>query len=234
MQSTAKTTKKKVKIQTPPHSPEEPRRRLSSSEKISPPPAALLQQQNSLDESDDSGSTATADEELEEAWRNTRRNSGSLSASASGATPSALPTSTIKAPYNPFARTLATTEAAYGLKQEDEAGDKDEDSDDPKTSNKPLYKATCRGNYTEFGTGEMTVPKMGHQALRGDTFKELRQSVLGLALLCDEGARQVVYVAPGGRVGIWVRVSWCCVASVRFLRTWGADFFFFRFGRKRF
>lgn len=101
-------------IQTPPQSPEDPPRRLSAGN-VSPPPPP-----QSPDNDDDSDSTATADSELEEAARNTRRNSGSLP------TLSTVGASATKAPYNPFARTLATQEAAYGLQPTD---DKQQDSE---------------------------------------------------------------------------------------------------------
>lgn len=97
-------------IQTPPHSPEDPPRRLSSGN-ISPPPPP---QSPDDDDDGDSDSTTTAESELEEAARNTRRNSGSLPA------PPTLAAPTVKAPYNPFARTLATQEAAYGLQDTEE------------------------------------------------------------------------------------------------------------------
>lgn len=89
-------------IQTPPHSPEDPPRRLSSGN-ISPPPPP-----KSPDDDSDSDSTTAAESELEEAARNARRNSGSLPP------PPTIGAPTVKAPYNPFARTLATQEAAYG------------------------------------------------------------------------------------------------------------------------
>lgn len=103
----AKKTTKRVVIQSPPQSPEELPRRLSSG-RVSPPPPPPPEHH---EDDDDSGSTATADSDLEQASRNTRRNSGSLQslpvpgASASGA------------PLNPFAKTLATSEAAFGLQQ---------------------------------------------------------------------------------------------------------------------
>ena len=100
-----KSTKiKRVTIVSPPQSPEETPRRLSSG-RVSPPPPPPEQHEDE----GDSDSTATADSELDQVTLNTRRNSGSLQpplgpgASASGA------------PYNPFARTLATSEAAFGL-----------------------------------------------------------------------------------------------------------------------
>ena len=97
--------KKKVKIQTPPHSPEEVPRRLSAG-RVSPPPPAT-----SYDDDESSDSTTTADSDLEQALRNTRRNSGSLPP------PPNLTTSATGAPPNPFARTLATNEAGFGLQR---------------------------------------------------------------------------------------------------------------------
>lgn len=58
--------------------------------------------------------TTTADKDLERALENTRRNS-----QGSGPLPPPVPpgTETMKAPYNPFARTLATSEASLGLQK---------------------------------------------------------------------------------------------------------------------
>ncbi|KAK3621192.1 hypothetical protein LTR22_025296 [Elasticomyces elasticus] len=104
--------KKRVVIQTPPHSPEEPHipRRFSDGKTGSPPPPHT----RSLD-GDDTDSTTTADSDVERAALNTGRKSGSLP-------PSILSTSSggqggTRAPYNPFARTLATSEAAFGLQE---------------------------------------------------------------------------------------------------------------------
>ena len=95
---------KRVTIVSPPQSPEETPRRLSSG-RVSPPPPPAEQHEDD----GDSDSTATADSELEQATLNTRRNSGSLQP------PSGPGASVSGAPYNPFARTLATSEAAFGL-----------------------------------------------------------------------------------------------------------------------
>lgn len=100
-------------IQTPPHSPEEPSipRRLSDGKTGSPPPPATK-----LDE-DDTDSTTTADSDLDQALDNTRRNSGSLPPP-----PSAFSVQPgTRAPYNPFARTLETAEAAFGLQKREAA-----------------------------------------------------------------------------------------------------------------
>ena len=96
-----------MQIQTPPQSPEELPRRLSAGRNSPPPPTPDAHD----DEDDDSDSTATADSDLDEASQNSRRNSGSL------APPLASGAPTTGAPYNPFARTLATNEAAFGLQQ---------------------------------------------------------------------------------------------------------------------
>ncbi|KAK3704497.1 hypothetical protein LTR37_013780 [Vermiconidia calcicola] len=104
-QSKSAKKKKKVKIQTPPHSPEEVPRRLSAG-RVSPPPPS-----RSFDDDNDSDTTATADSDLDQAILNTRRNSGSLSPlPAAGA-------STPGVPHNPFARTLGTSDAAFGLQR---------------------------------------------------------------------------------------------------------------------
>ncbi|EMD00020.1 hypothetical protein BAUCODRAFT_359571 [Baudoinia panamericana UAMH 10762] len=107
--------KKRVVIQTPPHSPEEPSipRRLSDGRTGSPPPPVIVRDDHETD------STTTADSDLEQALVNTRRNSGG----------SAIPTlaafggqSGPRAPYNPFAKTLATSEAKYSSTQPEEKG----------------------------------------------------------------------------------------------------------------
>ncbi|TKA63641.1 hypothetical protein B0A55_11094 [Friedmanniomyces simplex] len=115
--------KKRVVIQTPPHSPEELTsipRRFSDGRTGSPPPA--LGQQLPLEEKDDeTDSTTTADSDLERAAAvGTQWNFG-------GSVPATPPSSVVpaagfggqgggpRAPHNPFARTLATSEAAFGL-----------------------------------------------------------------------------------------------------------------------
>ncbi|KAK5172989.1 uncharacterized protein LTR77_003111 [Saxophila tyrrhenica] len=122
-----KKKKKTVKIQTPPHSPESPPRRRSSGN-ISPPPPARTRE----DDVEESDSTTTADSDLEDALRNTRRNLGSL------APPTQLgfgggndvreqgSNGGGGAPYNPFARTLATSEAAFGLQRNRDEGQQQE------------------------------------------------------------------------------------------------------------
>lgn len=100
-------------IQTPPHSPEEPSipRRLSDGKTGSPPPPATKADDG------DSDSTTTADPDLEQALANTRRNSGSLPPppTSFGIQPG------IRAPYNPFARTLETSEARFRAQGDQEA-----------------------------------------------------------------------------------------------------------------
>ncbi|WPG97337.1 Hypothetical protein R9X50_00011100 [Acrodontium crateriforme] len=123
--------KKRVTIQTPPHSPEEaparlPPRRLSEGRTDSPPPqdffSELGRENVAL-----SSAPSPADLELRQAAMNTSQNSGPLS------TPdSLLPSAPVagtggKAPYNPFARTLATSEAAY---ESSKTNDVDEESED--------------------------------------------------------------------------------------------------------
>ncbi|KAF2169762.1 hypothetical protein M409DRAFT_20177 [Zasmidium cellare ATCC 36951] len=113
-----RTKKKRVKIQTPPDSPEAQftdgngARRLSAADASgragSPPPPATTVEESE----EESDSTATADSELEEALKNTRRNSGSLPS------PDKAPASEMRAPYNPFAKTLASSDAGFGLIRE--------------------------------------------------------------------------------------------------------------------
>lgn len=88
-------------------------RRLSAG-RISPPPPPRTEE----DDVEESDSTATADSDLEQALRNTRRNSGSLEASPAGLTRA----SGTGAPYNPFARTLASSDAAFGLQRTEAIG----------------------------------------------------------------------------------------------------------------
>ena len=89
-----------------------------------PPPFAKL-------DDDDTDSTTTADSDLEQALVNTRRNSGSLPTPATSFGAQAGS----KAPFNPFARTLETSEAQFGLrrKQEDQTEHGEVDVSDPAT-----------------------------------------------------------------------------------------------------
>lgn len=100
---------------TPPHSPEEPSipRRLSDGRTGSPPPPQIEADDNESD------STATADSDIEQATLNTRRNSGSLPPPSTSFVQLQQPTA--RAPYNPFAKTLATSEAAFGLRSTDDS-----------------------------------------------------------------------------------------------------------------
>ncbi|KAK3111524.1 hypothetical protein LTR53_013142 [Teratosphaeriaceae sp. CCFEE 6253] len=98
--------KKKVVIQTPPHSPEEPRYAQRFSGSPSPPPAAQQRVGEDVYPATSEGSG------LGQAALNTRTNPGSLPPPTS--TDFGAQTSS-RAPYNPFARTLATSEAAFGL-----------------------------------------------------------------------------------------------------------------------
>ncbi|KAK5114313.1 hypothetical protein LTR62_002564 [Meristemomyces frigidus] len=101
-------TKKKKKgvIQTPPHSPEERRpsipRRFSDGLNGSPPPPLRR-----LEDEDSDSTATTADSNLDQALF-TARNSGPPPTSFGVQSSS-------RAPYNPFARTLATSEAVFGL-----------------------------------------------------------------------------------------------------------------------
>ncbi|KAK4549096.1 hypothetical protein LTR36_007552 [Oleoguttula mirabilis] len=135
--------KKRVVIQTPPHSPEEPSipRRLSDETGSPPPPVT-----RAADE--DTDSTTTADSDLEQALVNTRRNSGSVPPP---------PTSFgilagTRAPYNPFARTLETTEARFAVQSRQEG---------------PLGKETLDG------AAAQAWPGAGKPALDVDAFKNI-------------------------------------------------------------
>ncbi|KAK3677244.1 hypothetical protein LTR78_002782 [Recurvomyces mirabilis] len=104
--------KKKVVIQTPPHSPDEPKasipRRLSDGLTGSPPAPTRR-----LDDDESDSMATTADSDLEHTLLNTSRNTGPPPISFGVQSGS-------RAPYNPFAKTLATSEAAYGRAGEQE------------------------------------------------------------------------------------------------------------------
>ncbi|KAF7193231.1 hypothetical protein HII31_05457 [Pseudocercospora fuligena] len=111
-----RTKKKKVVIQTPPHSPEfvySPEnggRRLSAADSATRAPSPPPQTDPSTIEDSESESTSTADDsELERAAANAGRNLGAISQ------PEGVSTGATRAPYNPFARTLASNEAGLGL-----------------------------------------------------------------------------------------------------------------------
>jgi hypothetical protein len=102
--------KKRVTIISPPQSPvdvpERPRR-LSDGKTGSPPPPPVTVTPEDVTATN---ATSTADPNLQRAFWNTQRNSD-------GAEPLPQPGSTgiMRAPYNPFARTLATSDAHLGL-----------------------------------------------------------------------------------------------------------------------
>ncbi|KAH9845181.1 hypothetical protein Tdes44962_MAKER06755, partial [Teratosphaeria destructans] len=131
----SKTKKKRVVIQTPPHSPEEPSipRRASDGLTGSPPPPKVRR-----DDDDDVESAANSD--LEQAQINTRRNSGPLQPPT---TTFGIQTSTKSSaagsglPYNPFARTLATSEARYGLHNKSEQQEEINGNSDRQSAGRP-------------------------------------------------------------------------------------------------
>ena len=115
--ATQKKKKKSVTIQTPPHSPEEPRR--LSAGRVSPPPPS-----RGSDDEESSDGTTTADSDVESAMRNTGRDfeplgqaTGSALGVGEGPGGGGSNGQGKGAPYNPFARTLATSEAAFGLQR---------------------------------------------------------------------------------------------------------------------
>jgi len=71
--------------------------------------------------------------------------------------------------------------------------------------NKTLYEATGRGNVSEMYEGVMGQPKQGIRARKQDTFKEMRQSIMGIAFMFDQGAREIFYVDET-RKGIHLKV----------------------------
>ncbi|KAK3054851.1 hypothetical protein LTR09_004009 [Extremus antarcticus] len=146
--------RKTVTIQTPPQSPESSPQRRRSSGHISPPPPVRSRQ----DDVEDSDSTTTADSDLEAAVRNTRRNSGSLVAPAllgggfggGSGEGSGGRSGGGGAPYNPFARTLATSEAAFGLQ-----------------------RSTDEGVQQDGGEGRIGTRGVGRPAMDVDQFKNI-------------------------------------------------------------
>ena len=104
------STKKKVTIQTPPHSPEDPPRQLSSGLTSPPLPPSILGGNN--------GDTAAADAFPE--WPEAvAAGDGQQHSHVSPNPVLSAPSPSTRAPYNPFARTLATSEAAYRLQQQE-------------------------------------------------------------------------------------------------------------------
>ncbi|KAM0716147.1 hypothetical protein Q7P37_008661 [Cladosporium fusiforme] len=104
--------KKRVQIISPPQSPvESPERprRLSDGKTGSPPPPPV---NITPEDVAATNATSTADTHLQQAFLNTQRNSD-------GSAPLSPPveTGTMRAPYNPFARTLATADSQYGLQR---------------------------------------------------------------------------------------------------------------------
>ena len=74
-------------------------------------------------------------------------------------------------------------------------------------SDKALYEATQRGNISEMLTQVMSQRRRGSLSPKEDTFKELRQSVLGFARLRDMGKHEICFVDDDGQWGIFVRVG---------------------------
>jgi len=73
-------------------------------------------------------------------------------------------------------------------------------------SDKALYKATQRGNVYETLNQVMSQRRKGSLSPKEDTFKELRQSILGFARLRDMGKSEICFVDDDGQWGIFVRV----------------------------
>ncbi|KAK5135191.1 hypothetical protein LTR08_005578 [Meristemomyces frigidus] len=151
--------KKRVVFQTPPRTPEEPSipRRLSDGLAGSPPPPLAK-----LGD-DDTDSTTTADSDLEQALVNTRRNSGSLATPAT----SFGAQSGSRAPFNPFARTLETSEARFGLGKhpEERTAREEVDGSDPATprARKPMLDVDVFKNILMGGGAAPTPPIAAQQ-----------------------------------------------------------------------
>lgn len=104
--------KKRVTIISPPQSPvdvpERPRR-LSDGKTGSPPPPPVTVTPEDVAATN---ATSTADPDLQRALLNTQRNSDGAEP-----LPPPGPTGVMRAPYNPFARTLATSDAQLGVQR---------------------------------------------------------------------------------------------------------------------
>ncbi|KAH9479136.1 Ankyrin repeat and MYND domain-containing protein 2 [Psilocybe cubensis] len=74
------------------------------------------------------------------------------------------------------------------------------------TSQKTLFDATKRGSLTEALVGYMSQPKKGYLSPKEEIFKEMRQSVLLMAHVCDVGLRDICFLTEGDELGIFVRI----------------------------
>lgn len=75
---------------------------------------------------------------------------------------------------------------------------KDDDGD-------TLFEATQRRNMSEMLAGVMQPPKQGGNAKKEEMFKEMRQSIMGIAFMFDQGLREICYVDENG-IGILINV----------------------------
>lgn len=73
---------------------------------------------------------------------------------------------------------------------------------------KKILEASHRNNIEErfAGTGPTSQRKKGHLSAKEDTFRELRQSILGIAHSCDEDHTDVYYMDGEEKWAIFVRV----------------------------
>ncbi|KAF4611244.1 hypothetical protein D9613_007247 [Agrocybe pediades] len=69
-----------------------------------------------------------------------------------------------------------------------------------------LFEVTQQGNLVEGFTGEMRQPKQGGMALKVDTFKEMRQSVLGIAYACDKGINEIFLRDANNRWAVFIKI----------------------------
>jgi len=73
---------------------------------------------------------------------------------------------------------------------------------------KKILEASYRNNIEESltGTGAMSQRKKGHLSAKEDTFRELRQSILGIAHSCDERHTDVYYMDGEEKWAIFLQV----------------------------
>jgi hypothetical protein len=141
-------------IVSPPHSPEQPAipRRASDGRTGSPPPPARRADEEETD--------SPPNEEREETQLNTRRNSGPLQPppTSFGIQAGTRPHSIAGAPYNPFARTLATSEAAYGLQKDTGKQDADGSGQQRQGAGRPALDVDAFKNILLTGSATPSPP----------------------------------------------------------------------------
>ncbi|KAF2769016.1 hypothetical protein EJ03DRAFT_108990 [Teratosphaeria nubilosa] len=165
----SKTKKKRVVIQTPPHSPEEPSipRRASDGLTGSPPPPIARR-----DDDDDVDSAANSD--LEQTQINTTRNSGPLPPPTTIfgiQTGTRSPAAGSGLPYNPFARTLATSEAQYGLHNQSEQQQETNGNNERQSAGRPTLDVDAFKNILLTGKAAPSA-RIDQQQQSGDSIQD--------------------------------------------------------------